>query len=71
LIIERLADGPRNEYTNPVGIGAVPELGGGDRADSQGGHDQHCVAEDRGVEPGLALVQAEAVLAGPEVVATW
>ena len=39
------------------------QLGGGDGADRQGGHDQHGVARDRGVEPGLALVQAEAVLA--------
>jgi hypothetical protein len=29
-----------------------------------GGHDQHDVPEDRGVEPGLALVQAEAPLSG-------
>ncbi|MCW2931571.1 MAG: hypothetical protein JWM19_2533 [Actinomycetia bacterium] len=44
-----------------LGVGAVPELGGGHGADGEGGHDQHEVAEDRGVEPGLALVQAEAV----------
>jgi hypothetical protein len=50
-----------------LGIGAVLEQGGGDGADGQGGHDQHEVAEDRGVEPGLALVQAEAVLPEPEV----
>jgi hypothetical protein len=46
-----------------LGAGAVPELGGGDGADSEGGHDEHEVAADRGVEPRLALVQAEAVLA--------
>ena len=44
------------------GVGPVPELGGGDGADREGGHDQHDVAQDRGVEPGLALVQAEAAL---------
>jgi len=42
--------------------GPVSEAGGCDRADRQGGHDQHDMAEDRGVEPGLALVQAEAAL---------
>ena len=40
-----------------------PELGGGDGADREGGHDQHGVPQDRGVGPGLALVQAEGVLA--------
>ena len=45
-----------------LGAGAVPELGGGDGADSEGGHDEHEVAADRGVEPCLALVQAEVVL---------
>jgi hypothetical protein len=45
-----------------LGVGAVPELGGGDCADGEGGHDEHEVAADRGVEPGLALVQAEVVL---------
>ena len=50
-----------------LGIGAVAEQGGGDGADRQGGHDQHGVAGDRGVEPGLALVQAEAVLPELEI----
>jgi hypothetical protein len=50
-----------------LGIGAVSELGGGDGPDRQGGHDQHDVAQDRGVQPGLALIRAEAVLAGPEI----
>jgi hypothetical protein len=45
-----------------LGIGAIPELGGGDSADGEGGHDQYEVAEYGGVEPGLALVQAEVVL---------
>ena len=45
-----------------LGAGAVPEPGGGNSADGEGGHDEHEVAEDRGVEPGLALVQAEVVL---------
>ena len=45
-----------------LGAGAVPQLGGGDRADRQRGHDQHKVPQDRGVGPGLALVEAEAAL---------
>ena len=49
-----------------LGIGAVLEQGGGDGADGQGGHDQHGVPGDRGVEPDLGLIEAEAVLAGPE-----
>ena len=40
-----------------LGIGAIFELGGGDGADRQRGHDEHDVPDDRGVEPGLALVQ--------------
>lgn len=40
----------------------VPELGGGDGADREGGDDQDNVPQDRGIEPGLALVQAEAAL---------
>ena len=50
-----------------LGVGAVLQQRGGDGADGQGGHDQHGVAEDRGVEPGLALVEAEAVLAEFEI----
>jgi hypothetical protein len=49
-----------------LGIGARFEQGGGDGADGQGGHDQHGVAGDRGVEADLGLIQAEAVLAQPE-----
>jgi hypothetical protein len=45
-----------------LGAGAVPQLGGGDGADREGGHDQHGVPQDGGVEAGLALVQAEAAL---------
>jgi hypothetical protein len=45
------------------GIGAIFEQGGCGGADRQGGHDQHDATEDRGVQPGLALIQAEAVLA--------
>jgi hypothetical protein len=40
-----------------LGVGAVPEHRGGDSADRKGGHDQDEVAQDRGVEAGLALVQ--------------
>src|SRR5215470_17243899 len=53
------------------GAGAASELGGGDRADRQGGHDQHGMAQDRGVEPRLALVQPEAVLAELEALLRW
>jgi hypothetical protein len=49
-----------------LAAGAVPELGGGDGADGKGCHDQHEVAQDRGVEAGLALVQAEVAFAEPE-----
>ena len=59
-IWRRLA-GPH--WRGRLGIGAVVEQGRGDCADRQGGHHQHEVAEDRGIEPGLGLVQAEAVLA--------
>ena len=70
-----LADGERDEAglagrvvawpgrRGSLGVGAVLELGGGDGADGEGGHDEDDVAEDRGVEAGLALVQAEAALA--------
>ena len=50
-----------------LGVGAVFELGGGDGADGEGGHHQYRVAEDRGVEPGLALVEREAVLGEGEI----
>ena len=35
------------------GIAAAAQQGGGDGADGQGGHDQHGVPGDRGVEPDL------------------
>jgi hypothetical protein len=69
-----LADGERDEagvggrdLVRPGGrrclaIGGVPELCSRDGADGEGGHDEHEMAADRGVEPGLALVQAEVVL---------
>ena len=50
-----------------LGVGAVFEEGGGDGADGQGGHHQHGVAGDGGVEADLGLVQAEAVLAEFEI----
>ena len=50
-----------------LGVGAVFQQRGGDGADGQGGHDQHGVTEDRGVEAGLALVEPEAVLAEFEI----
>src|SRR6266568_5145714 len=54
-----------------VGTGAAAQQRGGDGADRQGGHDQHGVAGDRGVEPGLALVEPEAVLAELEIFFYW
>jgi hypothetical protein len=56
----RLAAG--SGWRRGLGVGALAELGGGDGADREGGHDQDEVAQDGGVEAGLALVQAEAVL---------
>ena len=50
-----------------LGTGAVPEQGGGDGADCQGGHDQDGVPGDRGVQADLGLVQPEAVLAELEI----
>jgi hypothetical protein len=76
-----LVDGERDQpgvggrlFVGPGGrrslrVGAVPQLGGGDGADGEGGHDQHDVPQDRGVEAGLALVQAEAAL--PELEALF
>jgi hypothetical protein len=55
------------DWRRGLGIGAVAEQRSGHGADRQGGHDQHDVAGDRGVEPGLALVEAEAVLAELEI----
>jgi hypothetical protein len=46
------------------GVGAAAEQNGGDGADGQGGHDQHGVPGDRGVEPDLGLIEAEAALRG-------
>ena len=45
-----------------LGAGAAAELGGGDGADGQGGHDQHGVPGDGGVEADLGLVEPETVL---------
>src|SRR4029450_10006959 len=50
-----------------LSAGAVAQEGGGDGADGQGGHDQHGVPGDRGVEADLGLVQPEAALAELEV----
>jgi hypothetical protein len=43
------------------------EEGSGEGADGQSGHDQHGMTGDRGVEPGLALIEAELVLAELEI----
>ena len=75
-----LGDGERDEAgsaggvaSSPAGAGLgicpVPEHRGGDGADRERGHDQHDVPRDRGAEPGLALVQAEAAL--PELKALF
>ena len=50
-----------------LGAGAAAQQGGGDGADGQGGHDQHGVPGDRGVEADLGLVEPEAVLAELEI----
>jgi hypothetical protein len=47
-----------------LGAGAAAELGGGDGADGQGGHDQHGVPGDGGVEADLGLIEPEAALRG-------
>lgn len=49
-----------------LGAGAVFDLGGGDGADGLGGH-EHGVPGDDGVEPHMRLIEAEGVLAQPEV----
>ena len=53
------------------GAGAVTESRGGDCADREGGHNQHDVPQYRGLEPGLALVQAEAALSQLEALLHW
>ena len=57
----------RRDRRRGLAVAAVPELGCGDGADRQRRHNQDEVAEDRGIEPGLALIQAEAVLPEPEI----
>lgn len=42
-------------------------LGGGDGADREGGHRQHDVTQERGVEPDLGVVEPEVVLAELEI----
>jgi hypothetical protein len=44
-------------------LGVGPSVGGGDRADRQGSHDQHDVPHDRCEQAVLGLVEAELVLA--------
>ena len=39
-----------------LGVGPAAQQRGGDGAYRQGGHDEHHVAQDRGVEPDLGLV---------------
>jgi len=48
------------------GRAGCAQVGGGDRADRQGGHDQGQVPDDRGVQADLGVVVAELVL--PEFV---
>jgi hypothetical protein len=57
----------RERWGGCLGVGAASEQGGGDGADGQGGHDQHGVPGDRGVEADLGLVEPEAVLAEFEI----
>jgi hypothetical protein len=54
-----------------LGAGAAAEQRGGDGADGKGGHDQHGVPGDRGVEADLGLVQPEAALAELEILLGW
>jgi hypothetical protein len=42
-------------------------VGGGDRADGEGGHGQHGVAQQGGVAADLGVVESEVVLAELEV----
>ena len=53
------------------GVGAAAQQGGGDGADSQGGHHQHGVPGDRGVEPDLRLIEPEAALTRAEILFYW
>ena len=57
----------REYWGGRLGAGAAAEQGGGDGADGQGGHDQHGVPGDRGVEADLGLVEPEAVLSELEI----
>ena len=57
----------RERWGGCLGVGAAAEQGGGDGADGQGGHDQHGVPGDRGVQADLGLVEPEAVLAELEI----
>ena len=52
----------RADRSGRLGIGAVAEQRGGDGADCERCHDEHRVPGDRGIQPDLRLVQAEAVL---------
>jgi hypothetical protein len=54
-----------------LGAGPVLQLGGGNGADGQGGHDQDGVPQDRVVEADLGLVEAETALAGSEIFFNW
>jgi hypothetical protein len=54
-----------------LGAGAAAQQRGGDGADGQGGHDQHGVPGDRGIEADLGLVQPEAALAELEALFYW
>jgi hypothetical protein len=54
-----------------LGAGTAAQQGGGDGADGQGGHDQHGVPGDRGVQADLGLAEPEAVLAELEIFFAW
>jgi hypothetical protein len=47
------------------------QQGGGDGTSRQGGHDQDGVADDRGIQPDLGLVEPEAVFAMGSPVLAW
>ena len=61
----------RPGWCRGAGIGAAAQQGGSDGADGQGGHDQHGVPGDRGIEADLGLIEAETVLAEMEVLFRW
>src|SRR5690242_14275206 len=61
----------RTDRRGCPGISAAAQQGGGDGADSQGGHHQHGVPGDRGAEPDLELIEPEAARTRAEILFYW